>query len=75
MRNISTILKFKPFTVAYVSGAELIDPILEIVRRQAEACDALQGFQLIHSLGGGTGSGLGSLLLSKFREVVFIFVT
>lgn len=41
----------------------------EIVRRQMETCDALQGFQLIHSLGGGTGSGLGTLLLSKIREV------
>lgn len=36
---------------------------------QTEACDALQGFQLIHSLGGGTGAGLGTLLLSKLREV------
>lgn len=42
----------------------------EVVRKQTEACDALQGFQLLHSLGGGTGSGLGTLLLSKFREVV-----
>ncbi|KAF8729076.1 hypothetical protein AX14_006498 [Amanita brunnescens Koide BX004] len=48
--------------------AELIDPILDIIRKQAEACDALQGFQLIHSLGGGTGAGMGSLLLSKLRE-------
>ncbi|KAI0806136.1 beta-tubulin 2 [Irpex lacteus] len=52
----------------YTEGAELIDSILEILRKQTEACDALQGFQLIHSLGGGTGAGLGSLLLSKFRE-------
>lgn len=50
-------------------GAELIDPILDIVRRQSEGCEALQGFQIIHSLGGGTGAGLGSLLLSKLREV------
>ena len=28
----------------------------------------LQGFQLVHSLGGGTGSGLGTNLLSKLRE-------
>jgi tubulin beta len=28
----------------------------------------LQGFQLTHSLGGGTGSGLGTLLISKIRE-------
>ena len=27
-----------------------------------------QGFQLSHSLAGGTGSGIGSLLLSKLRE-------
>ncbi|KAN0092610.1 Tubulin/FtsZ, GTPase domain containing protein [Tylopilus felleus] len=52
----------------YTEGAELIDPILDIVRRQSEGCDALQGFQIIHSLGGGTGAGLGSLLLSKLRE-------
>lgn len=28
----------------------------------------MQGFQLTHSLGGGTGSGMGSLLISKIRE-------
>jgi hypothetical protein len=26
------------------------------------------GFQLTHSLGGGTGSGMGTLLVSKIRE-------
>lgn len=52
----------------YTEGAELIDTILENLRREAEPCDALQGFQLLHSLGGGSGAGLGSLLLSKFRE-------
>ncbi|KAH9917025.1 beta-tubulin 2 [Fomitopsis serialis] len=52
----------------YTEGAELVDGIMDVVRVQAEGCDAMQGFQMIHSLGGGTGSGLGSLLLSKFRE-------
>ncbi|KAF9499979.1 beta-tubulin 2 tubb2 [Pleurotus eryngii] len=52
----------------YTEGAELVDSILEIVRQQAENCESLQGFQLLHSLGGGTGAGLGSLLLSKLRE-------
>ncbi|KAJ7183277.1 beta-tubulin 2 [Mycena filopes] len=52
----------------YTEGAELIDPILEVMRKQAEACDSLQGFQIIHSIGGGTGSGLGCLLLTKMRE-------
>merc|ERR1712228_186708 len=27
-----------------------------------------QGFQITHSLGGGTGSGMGTLLISKIRE-------
>lgn len=29
-------------------------------------CNA--GFQVCHSLGGGTGSGMGTLLISKIRE-------
>merc|ERR1711959_419142 len=31
-------------------------------------CDCLQGFQITHSLGGGTGAGMGTLLISKIRE-------
>ncbi|KAI0040952.1 beta-tubulin 2 [Auriscalpium vulgare] len=52
----------------YTEGAELVDSITETIRKYAEPADALQGFQIIHSLGGGTGAGLGSLLLSKLRE-------
>lgn len=53
----------------------MVDGILELARRQSESCDALQGFQMLHSLGGGTGAGLGSLMLSKFREVVSLILT
>ncbi|KAH0818991.1 hypothetical protein GEV33_003800 [Tenebrio molitor] len=52
----------------YTEGAELADTILDITRKEAEGCDCLQGFQIVHSLGGGTGSGLGCLLLGKIRE-------
>ncbi|TFK22749.1 beta-tubulin 2 tubb2 [Coprinopsis marcescibilis] len=52
----------------YTEGAELVESILDVVRKQSESCDALQGFQVLQSLGGGTGAGLGSLLLSKLRE-------
>ncbi len=45
-----------------------MDNVLDIVRKEAEACDCLQGFQMTHSLGGGTGSGMGTLLISKCRE-------
>ncbi|GME78818.1 unnamed protein product [[Candida] boidinii] len=52
----------------YTEGAELVDSVLDVVRREAEGCDSLQGFQITHSLGGGTGSGMGTLLISKIRE-------
>ncbi len=45
-----------------------MDSILDVVRKECEHCDCLQGFQLTHSLGGGTGSGMGTLLINKIRE-------
>lgn len=51
----------------YTEGAELIDCVLDVTRRQVENCDCLQGFQMTHSIGGGTGSGMGSLLLNKLK--------
>lgn len=52
----------------YTEGAELVDQVLDVVRREAENCDSLQGFQITHSLGGGTGSGMGTLMIAKIRE-------
>ncbi|XP_008840438.1 tubulin beta-1 chain isoform X2 [Nannospalax galili] len=52
----------------YTEGAELIENVMDVVRRESESCDCLQGFQTVHSLGGGTGSGMGTLLMNKIRE-------
>ncbi|KAI5176370.1 tubulin beta [Pancytospora epiphaga] len=52
----------------YTEGAELVDSVLDVVRKESEKADCLQGFQLTHSLGGGTGAGLGTLLVSKIKE-------
>ena len=52
----------------YTEGAELVDGIMDVVRKEAEGCDMLQGFQITHSMGGGTGAGMGTLLVSKIRE-------
>eukprot|EP00635_Sarcinochrysidales_sp_CCMP3193_P002844 CAMPEP_0118919836 /NCGR_PEP_ID=MMETSP1166-20130328/18761_1 /TAXON_ID=1104430 /ORGANISM="Chrysoreinhardia sp, Strain CCMP3193" /LENGTH=486 /DNA_ID=CAMNT_0006860371 /DNA_START=68 /DNA_END=1528 /DNA_ORIENTATION=- len=52
----------------YTDGQELGEEVMDVVRKQAEGADCLQGFQLLHSVGGGTGSGLGTLLLSKIRD-------
>jgi len=52
----------------YTEGAELVDSVMDVVRKESETCDMLQGFQITHSMGGGTGSGMGTLLVSKIRE-------
>jgi tubulin beta len=52
----------------YTEGAELIDEVMDATRKEAENCDQLQGFQVCQSIGGGTGSGMGTLLISKVRE-------
>merc|ERR1711907_498661 len=51
-----------------MGGAELVESVLDRVRLEIEQCDAPQGFQIFHSLGGGTGSGMGTLLLLKIRD-------
>ena len=53
----------------YTEGAEIIEDVLEVVRKETEQCDCPQGFQITHSLGGGTGSGMGTLLLLKIRDM------
>jgi len=49
----------------YTVGKEMIDLTLERVRKLADQCTGLQGFLVFHSVGGGTGSGFGSLLLER----------
>lgn len=53
----------------YTEGAKIVvDSVMDVVKREAESCDCLQGFMIFHSLGGGTGSGLSSLIIEKIRE-------
>ncbi|KAM0322961.1 hypothetical protein ACHAQA_009060 [Verticillium albo-atrum] len=49
----------------YTVGKELIDQVLDKVRRVADNCVGLQGFLVFHSFGGGTGSGFGALLMER----------
>ncbi|XP_048452892.1 tubulin epsilon chain isoform X3 [Rhincodon typus] len=59
-------------------GSLYRDRILEVIRKTAEHCDCLQCFILIHSMGGGTGSGLGTFVLSLLEDEfpeVYRFVT
>lgn len=49
----------------YTVGKEYVTTVMDHVRRLAEQCEGLQGFLVFHSVGGGTGSGFGSLLLEQ----------
>lgn len=54
-------------------GQKYGDSIRELVRKNAELCDSLESFFIMHSMGGGTGSGLGTavlkMLADEYREV------
>ena len=49
----------------YTIGKEIVDLCLDRIRKLADQCTGLQGFLVFNSVGGGTGSGLGSLLLER----------
>jgi hypothetical protein len=49
----------------YTIGKEIVDVVLDRIRKLADSCTGLQGFLVFHATGGGTGSGLGSLLLER----------
>lgn len=49
----------------YTIGKEIIDPVLDRIRRIADNSSGLQGFLIFHSFGGGTGSGFTSLLMER----------
>ncbi|XP_071696616.1 tubulin alpha-5 chain-like [Rutidosis leptorrhynchoides] len=49
----------------YTVGREIIDQCVDRVRKLADNCSNLQGFMVFNAVGGGTGSGLGSLLLEQ----------
>ncbi|CAL5981409.1 Beta-tubulin_2 [Hexamita inflata] len=52
----------------YQEGAEIVDSVMEAIRKQNELSDETNVFKMVHSLGGGTGSGLGSLICDKLRD-------
>ena len=52
----------------YTEGPGIIDMVVDSVRKEVEKADHFQGFQIPHAVGGGTGSGLTSLLLHKLSE-------
>jgi Tubulin len=54
----------KPEKDSSLSGS-----VLELLRKEVEECDYYKGCVLLHSLAGGTGSGLGSKLIENIRDL------
>jgi len=52
----------------YTVGKDLLEQTLNRIRKTADDCEGLQGFLFFHSVGGGTGSGFGSLLLEHLSQ-------
>merc|ERR1712178_533501 len=49
----------------YTIGKEIVDLVLNRIRKLADECTGLQGFLIFPSFGGGTGSGFASLLMER----------
>ncbi|RFU29360.1 hypothetical protein B7463_g6953, partial [Scytalidium lignicola] len=52
----------------YQTGELVHEDIMEMVDREADGSDSLEGFMMLHSIAGGTGSGLGSFLLERLND-------
>jgi tubulin alpha len=57
------VFKFK--SCLNLIGKEIVDLVLDRIRKLADQCTGLQGFLIFHSFGGGTGSGFTSLLMER----------
>jgi len=49
----------------YTVGKEQMDVVNDRVRKLVDNCENVQGFIVNHSVGGGTGSGMGMLILER----------
>jgi len=53
---------------AQFDGGSLVSRAVERVRKVVESLDIYEGCTMLHSLSGGTGSGVGTRLLEELRE-------
>jgi tubulin gamma len=49
-------------------GEEHHEQVIDMIDREADNSDSLEGFTLCHSIAGGTGSGMGSYLLERLND-------
>ncbi|KAG8468945.1 hypothetical protein KFE25_007463 [Diacronema lutheri] len=56
------------WAVGYESAEKVHEEIMEMIDREADGSESLEGFVLAHSIAGGTGSGMGSYLLERLND-------
>lgn len=56
------------WAAGYHAGEKIADDLMDMLDREADGSDSLEGFMLLHSIAGGTGSGLGSYLLEHIND-------
>ncbi|KAK0897444.1 gamma-tubulin [Friedmanniomyces endolithicus] len=56
------------WAAGYARRGEIEDELLDMIDREADGSDSLEGFMLLHSIAGGTGSGLGSFMLERLND-------
>jgi hypothetical protein len=54
--------------MGYSMGEQVHEDILDMIDREADGSDSLEGFMMLHSIAGGTGSGLGSYMLERLND-------
>jgi tubulin gamma len=52
----------------YAMGEQVQEDVMDMIDREADGSDSLEGFMMLHSIAGGTGSGLGSFLLERLND-------
>ncbi|KAL0227991.1 hypothetical protein RCL1_004134 [Eukaryota sp. TZLM3-RCL] len=52
----------------YEQAETLSEDVLDMIDREAENSDSLEGFKVFHSIAGGTGSGMGSFILERLND-------
>lgn len=52
----------------YEQAEGLHEDLFDIIDREADGSDSLEGFVLCHSIAGGTGSGMGSYMLDTIND-------
>ncbi|GAA6009397.1 hypothetical protein JCM10207_003762 [Rhodosporidiobolus poonsookiae] len=57
------------FAKGHAAAEKVWNDIAEMLEREAEGSDSLEGIMLLHSIAGGTGSGLGSYILERISDV------